>query len=124
MIGIIYAGNQLYPRMHGGDVLKYIYRSGLVGIGILIFGLLLLASVGAAEASDRPDIQAAPNAQGIANETCLSCHSSPGMQTTLPSGEVLNLTVDPETFNKSIHGEQGYACVQCHVDISEFPHRL
>jgi hypothetical protein len=123
VIGIIYASKKVKRHKHGGEVLKSIYRSGLVGIGVLILGLLFLASAGAAAASDQPDTQAAPNAQGVANETCLSCHATPGMQTTLPSGETLHLTVDPEVFDNSIHGKQGYACVQCHVDISEFPHR-
>ena len=104
-------------------MLKYIYRSSVIGMGILILGFLLLTSVEAVSASDHPDTEAAPSAQGVANETCLACHANPGMQTTLPCGEILNLTVDPEVFYSSIHGEQGYACVQCHVDITEFPHR-
>jgi hypothetical protein len=109
--------------MLGGDVLKYIYRIGYVGIAALLFGFLLLLPAGAMAASELPDSQAVQNAQGVANETCLSCHSTPGMQTTLPSGEILFLTVDPDLFDHSIHGEQGYACVQCHVDITEYPHR-
>jgi predicted CXXCH cytochrome family protein len=44
------------------------------------------------------------------------------MTTELPSGELLFLTVDPETFNASVHGALGYACVQCHENISGFPH--
>jgi hypothetical protein len=107
----------------GGDVLKYIYRIGLVGIAALLFGLLLLLPAGAMAASELPESQAAQNAQGVANDTCLACHAAPGMQTTLPSGEILYLTVDPDSYGHSIHGEQGYACVQCHVDIREYPHR-
>jgi hypothetical protein len=107
----------------GGDVLKYIYRIGLVGIAALLFGLLLLLPAGAMAASELPESQAAQNAQGVENETCLACHAAPGMQTTLPSGEILFLTVDPDSYAHSIHGEQGYACVQCHVDIREYPHR-
>jgi predicted CXXCH cytochrome family protein len=44
------------------------------------------------------------------------------MQTTLASGETLYLTVDPAVYNASIHGSKGYACIQCHTDISGFPH--
>jgi predicted CXXCH cytochrome family protein len=40
----------------------------------------------------------------------------------LPSGEQLNLTVDRDTYNHSVHGQLGYACVQCHTDISGYPH--
>lgn len=107
----------------GGDVLKYIPHSGFVGATALLLVFMLVLTFGIAAASEPNNEQAAPSEQGIANETCLSCHATPGMQTTLPSGEILNLTVDPEVFNHSIHGEQGYGCIQCHVDIDEFPHR-
>lgn len=74
-------------------------------------------------ASENLSPPAVPLNQGIANETCLACHAAPGMRTTLPSGETLVLTVDPEVYAGSVHGRQGYACVQCHTDIRDFPHR-
>ena len=103
--------------------MKHMHRTGLMGTGFLIMTLLLLLTAGVATASELRSDSIAPNSQGVANETCLSCHATPGMQTTLPSGEILPLTVDPEIYNNSTHGLQGYACVQCHTDISEFPHR-
>ncbi|HUV27664.1 MAG TPA: cytochrome c3 family protein [Anaerolineales bacterium] len=99
--------------------MKNIHHGGLVAMTALFLVLLLLLTFGIAAASEPLDAQS----QGVANETCLSCHATPGMQTTLPSGEILYLTVDPEVYGHSIHGEQGYACVQCHTDISDFPHR-
>jgi hypothetical protein len=62
------------------------------------------------------------SAQGISNESCLACHSTPGMTMTLPSGEQLYLTIDKTTYDDSVHGKSGYACVQCHTDISGYPH--
>jgi hypothetical protein len=109
--------------MHGGKVLNNMHRTGQAGIVLLLVSFLLLTIVGAAVASEQTEVLEAPQAQGVANETCLSCHANPGMQTTLPSGEILYLTVDPEVYDNSTHGHQGYACVQCHTDISEFPHR-
>jgi predicted CXXCH cytochrome family protein len=44
------------------------------------------------------------------------------MQTTLPSGEILYLTVDATVFNTSVHGQQEFECQACHTDITEFPH--
>jgi len=114
---------KLSLNLDGGEVLKFIPRSGLVGLSAIILILLLVLTWNLASASEPNTSQSAPNAQSISNETCLSCHATPGMQTTLPSGEILNLTVDPEVFNNSIHGKQGYGCVQCHTDITEFPHR-
>ena len=109
--------------MDGGDVLKTFPRSGYLGLSALILILMLALTFGIVSASEAHDSQPASSYQGVANETCLSCHATPGMETTLPSGEILYLTVDPEVFNNSTHGKNGYACVQCHTDISEYPHR-
>ena len=64
----------------------------------------------------------APPAQGVSNDTCLACHGTPSLQTELPSGEPLGLTIDPVLYFTSSHGRAGYACIQCHEDIREFPH--
>lgn len=61
-------------------------------------------------------------AQESANESCLACHGQPGMQTTLPSGEVLYLTVDPEVYTASVHGQRGMLCLHCHPAVTEYPH--
>lgn len=85
----------------------------LVGI-ITIFLMTLIPANNVLADDDVP---------GVANETCLACHDSPGMRTTLESGEVLYIAVDSVTHVTSVHGRQGYACVQCHTDIAEYPHR-
>jgi hypothetical protein len=59
---------------------------------------------------------------GVADETCLACHAQPGQTFELPSGELLYISVDPETYYASAHGQAGIACVQCHTDISSYPH--
>jgi predicted CXXCH cytochrome family protein len=66
-----------------------------------------------------PPNQAASDDQ---NAACYACHSQPGMTKTLPSGEVLYLTVDPEVFNSSVHGQQDFQCLACHTNITGFPH--
>jgi Zn-finger protein len=63
-----------------------------------------------------------PSKQGIDTDTCLACHASPGLQTEMESGEILYLTIDADAYNSSVHGSAGYACVQCHTNISGFPH--
>lgn len=93
---------------------------------ILAPAWMILASFGlifTAKAYEAVADPASPVEQGVANETCLACHATPGMQTTLPSGEILYLTVDPQVYATSVHGQQGYACVQCHTDIRDYPHR-
>lgn len=59
---------------------------------------------------------------GVDNEYCLGCHGKPDQKMTLPSGEELYLTVNPDTYYNSVHGKAGYACVQCHTDITSYPH--
>lgn len=86
-------------------------RFCLAGSGLaLLITLLLLAGA-------RPAL-----AQDADNQACLACHSQPGMKTELPSGEVLYSTVDPEVYNNSVHGQLGQKCVDCHTNISGYPH--
>ncbi|HJW90422.1 MAG TPA: cytochrome c3 family protein [Anaerolineales bacterium] len=95
----------------------------------LTIGLLCLVLTGSAIALERVSARSAepaPLAQvpqpGVDNEACLACHSTPGMQMSLPSGEILYLTIDRETYLNSVHGQEGYACVQCHTEMREYPH--
>jgi hypothetical protein len=58
----------------------------------------------------------------VSNETCLGCHRQPGLTMTLQNGDILDLYVDPATYAASIHGLDGYACVQCHTNLGNYPH--
>ena len=64
--------------------------------------------------SNRPD-----------NDYCLACHSQPDLSLTLASGEQLDLTVDKDDFNHSVHGTdnawQPLNCVDCHQNYL-YPH--
>jgi len=94
-------------------------------LGFVLLGLIAIQVWGyfkAIPVTAQP-AQSSPLAQGVDNETCLACHNIPGLRITLPSGELLSLTVDREVYAASVHGELAYACVQCHTDISGFPHR-
>ncbi len=95
------------------------------------FGLLLplgltssvLASDQAVAQASAALPQAVPTEQpGVANETCLACHAAPNQTMTLPSGYVLDISISEPDYNASVHGRGGYACVQCHTDIREYPH--
>lgn len=72
-------------------------------VAMLSVGLLLVM---VAVFGVRPAL-AGPPAQAAGNEGCLACHSQPGMIATLPSGEKLYLTVDPQVYNSSVHGQKG-----------------
>jgi hypothetical protein len=85
---------------------------------LILFILLLLPQsfvlAGTTSAEDQP---------GTADDYCLSCHDVTGLTTTLPSGEEIYISVDRVMHATSIHGRLGYACVQCHTDIDDYPHR-
>jgi nitrate/TMAO reductase-like tetraheme cytochrome c subunit len=115
--------------LHGEIILKPSRRIGLASILGLAFLTIFLTTYQAvtAQTPTEPPLPTespggASGQPGVSNDYCLSCHAAPDMQTTLPSGEVLYLTVDPEIYRNTVHGLQGYACVQCHTDIREFPH--
>ncbi|MBP7998822.1 MAG: cytochrome c3 family protein [Chloroflexi bacterium] len=59
------------------------------------------------------------------NTYCASCHSLENLALTLPSEEILDLTVTADTLAHSVHGEgnewQPLDCVDCHEDY-RFPH--
>ena len=91
--------------------------------------LLLLATAAFASLAAMPASGAAsapaPAAQpppSTANDACLACHATPGQTTTLPSGEPLYISVEPEVFAQSVHGQQGLACLDCHPANETLPH--
>ena len=60
----------------------------------------------------------------VSNDVCLECHGKPGLTMTLLNGDILDLYVNPDEYAASIHGQDGYACVQCHTNLGEYPHPL
>jgi predicted CXXCH cytochrome family protein len=96
-------------------------RRWLVAGGLALLLVLLLAA--GASAQSRAGAEA-PFGVGAAaqgdNSSCVGCHSTPGLSTTLANGDVLPLTVDPGVYLGSVHGS--LTCVSCHTNISEYPH--
>jgi predicted CXXCH cytochrome family protein len=92
---------------------------------LVVMCALLLASAGLLVAFNTAAAKAINPVQALQqteNEDCFACHSEPGQTTVLPSGELLYISVDPDTYANSIHGNQGLACIQCHTDIRGYPH--
>ena len=91
-----------------------------LGLACLILGVFLLLVV--ATLSPTP-VAAAPQSQGDqpTDETCLACHQQGGMTAQI-GGQPLPITIDPQTFGASAHGTEHVACVDCHTNITGFPH--
>ena len=89
---------------------------------LVVLGLFLINGNAAAETPSVMPEDEALQQPGVNDADCLACHALPDQYLELPSGEPLYLTVDSEEYYASIHGSEGYACVQCHRDIREYPH--
>ena len=62
------------------------------------------------------------SAAALSNDDCLACHAKPGMTLTFPSGEELWISIDVNKFTNSVHNLEEVACVDCHTNITAFPH--
>jgi len=104
---------------------------GLLAVALLALMLLIAVTQAPFSVGIKP-AQAAPMAQettpepevnkSIRNETCLACHSEPNLSMSLENGQLLSLFVPPQVYEESIHGRLGYACVQCHTTVGDYPH--
>lgn len=63
-----------------------------------------------------------PEQLSIGDDVCLSCHGQPGLTMELEDSSTYDLSVFPEDHASSIHGTLGYACVQCHSRVGNYPH--
>lgn len=95
---------------------------------VLVFGGISLILAAAAltlpaEAAKSPQpIAQVASQDKPSNDYCLSCHNQSGLSMTLPSGERLSLYINADLFAHGIHNQENIACVDCHTNISTFPH--
>ncbi len=83
-----------------------------LGFAVAALALCLLATPAGAQ----------EEGPSVSNESCLECHSDPSLAMPLEDGDVISLYIDPDTYANSVHGDHGYACVQCHTNLGEYPH--
>ncbi len=88
----------------------------LAAIATVLALMLALGPVNSAQAGQAPE----PPAQQPDNSACLGCHSQPGGAWTLPNGDQLGTSVDPQTYGKSVHANLD--CKTCHTNITSYPH--
>jgi predicted CXXCH cytochrome family protein len=90
---------------------------GLTGIVVGVFLLLVVMVLSATPAEAAPPSQGDPPT----DEACLACHQQEGMTAQI-GGEPLPVTIDPGAFESSVHGTENVTCVDCHTNITGFPH--
>lgn len=90
----------------------------ILGLGLLVFTLAMSASPAQAATSYHQPVSQGdkPN-----NDFCLACHQEEGKTKKL-GNEALPVTINPTEFGFSVHAEEGLLCVDCHTDISDYPH--
>lgn len=84
----------------------------------LLAGAMLLAGPSSGWLADAEAQEAAGNPD---NELCLACHGEEGFGVPGDDGELRPLEIRPGNFAQSVHGKR--ACVECHKDVIEIPHR-
>lgn len=85
----------------------------------IVLGVLIGGSLAVPPAGPAPVARAQEAAQE--NDTCLACHTAPGMVLRLPSTELISVTIDPVRFKDSAHG-RAVTCTTCHPDNAAVPH--
>lgn len=114
--------------LHRQKIILFSLGAGLVGLSFALIWLATGASAASLSQSNTPTpqaetaAQATPGPLSIDDQVCLDCHGTPGLTMTLENGEILELTVLPEDHRNSVHGQMGYACVQCHTTVGNYPH--
>ena len=83
---------------------------------LLLLGLEWLARTGAANA--------APNDSParLTNANCTMCHQDEQLNGFTRDSIRVNLTVDTQGYNESVHGQAGVLCVGCHSTFTTYPH--
>ncbi|MBT7601885.1 MAG: ammonia-forming cytochrome c nitrite reductase subunit c552 [Anaerolineae bacterium] len=89
-----------------------------LSISLLLTGLIVAIAFGLPSSAGATQASSAT----LSNDECLACHGEQGMTITLESEEILLLSVDAGKFANSVHNLEEVACVDCHTDITEYPH--
>jgi hypothetical protein len=100
---------------------RLIFLFLVLGIGMVVFSLTGLVNPVSASPAAAPDSKPVSDPDPLPESAaCLFCHNKPGLVRTLPSGEILSLTIDSGHFTNSAHRD--IFCSECHVSIVTFPH--
>jgi cytochrome b subunit of formate dehydrogenase len=84
--------------------------SWLAAGALCLGGVSIAWQAKAAEPAEKPD-----------NAVCLACHGNEGFGAPGPDGQMRDLYVVKDKFEKSVHGKR--FCVECHKDITDIPHK-
>lgn len=90
---------------------------GVAGLVLGVVVLLVVLTMSATPAAAAPQFQG----EKPSDATCLACHQQEGMTAQI-GGQPVSLTINADHFSASVHGSEKIACVDCHTNITGFPH--
>ena len=90
---------------------------GLAGFALGILLILAVMTLPATPAAAATQLQG----DKPSDDTCLACHQQEGMTAQI-GGQPVPLTISADHFAASVHGTENVACVDCHTNITGFPH--
>ena len=97
-------------------------RASPAAIGEVSLQATAAPATSTAPESTSPSATPLPVDMSIGNDTCLKCHSKPGLSMKTQDGQPFGLYVPADHYDASVHGSNGIACVQCHTTVGNYPH--
>ncbi|HSG44584.1 MAG TPA: cytochrome c3 family protein [Anaerolineales bacterium] len=91
------------------------------GLGILVVGIFMVLAAMTFSTATSVSAAPLPQREPPTDEMCLFCHQNQGLSVDF-GGQSLSLFIDGDKFSKSVHKSEGLACVDCHSNITSFPH--
>jgi len=91
------------------------------GLGVLLIGIFTILVIMTLSTPTSVSAAPLPQREPPSNETCLFCHAKEGMTVDI-GGQPLSLTINGDHFSESVHATEEIACVDCHSNITSFPH--
>ena len=89
-----------------------------IGLLVIFAASLQISTTAIAQTEDNPETEQ----DTTSNKYCFSCHQEPLDPVFLPSGEGLFIKLDPNDYARSTHYRNEVTCIQCHKEITGFPH--
>ncbi len=105
-----------------GIVLMVMLALGMIGVFLKPHTANAMPIIDQPVTGIQPPLFDNPSQEAIEKEACLVCHQVEGMVLPLENGDELYLTIDPEGFATSVHGQMDFDCVTCHTNITGYPH--
>ena len=91
------------------------------GLGILVTGIFIILVAMTFSTAATVSAAPLPQREPPTDDMCLFCHQNQELSVDF-GGQPLSLFIDGEKFLTSVHKSEGLACVDCHSNITSFPH--